>query len=115
MIDYQATLYDPIYAAIGVDATLTPAVGDPVVIVVIDKSAGVEIPTKADSEMQTMLPAAIVRMVEITAAGLSRAAVKDAALLMNGKNWVVDSSLPKPSPAGELDGELYLILSEADA
>lgn len=111
MTDYQAQLYDPVYAVLGVDATLTPDGGTAIGIVAIDKSAGVALP--GDSEVETLVPAAVVRMAELAGNEVTAADTKGAALVMNGKNWTVDACRPKPSPNGEADGELYLILSEA--
>lgn len=110
-MDYQATLYNPIYAAIGVPCTMTIA-GVAYEVRVLDKTAGVAVGT--NTEVQTVEPAAVVRAPELSDKGIpSVAALKGAILEFNGRRWRVRNWQPKPSPRGEDDGEVYLFLSGA--
>ncbi|PSJ55765.1 head-tail joining protein [Pseudaminobacter soli (ex Li et al. 2025)] len=107
-MDWQALLYGPNYAVFGVPATLIIEDGPTLTLTVIDKTTGVEVGGSVD--VQTVLPAATVRATEL--ASIDLADLEDAKLTFNGKTWRVDSHLPKPSPKGEADGEIYLFLSE---
>jgi hypothetical protein len=111
-VDFQTLLYDPNYLIFGVEATITPRDSvTPHSVTVIDKTQGVEV-VAGDSDMQTIRPAARVRMQNITAAGLTRAMLRRASFVMNGKNWRIESSQPLASPNGENEGELMLLLVE---
>lgn len=116
-MDYASLLYDPVYSVLGVPATLTLEDERTFSVTVLDKTAGVEVGGFQDNRerasyatVQTVLPAAVVRASEF--AGIDLADLEDAALAFNGKTWRVKSYQPKPSPKGEADGELYLLLSE---
>lgn len=108
MVDWVAH-YDRIYGRLGVAAVLeTPqAILE---LTVIDKTAGVE--TGDGVSVSTVRPAAAVRMNELSVLGVAREHLIGAAISFNGGEWEVKSTAPRPSPAGESAGELYLILSE---
>lgn len=114
-MDYQATLYDPIYSVQGVDATLTlegalaPLTG----LTVLDKTGGVDVGSN-EMNVQTILPAAVLRVVELTARGVDVDSLPRAVLEFNDSTWRVKSYRPKPSPKGERDGEVYLILEQME-
>ena len=108
-MDYQALLYNPVYSVLAVDAVLhmsTP-LGD-VPLTVIDKTAGVTLNQAVD--VQTVLPVATVRAPELAAAGVDLADIDGKTLTLNGKDWRVASLETKPSPNGEGDGEIFLVL-----
>lgn len=107
-IAYQAQLYDPIYDAIGVSAELTSSAGATATVTVIDKTTGIAVADKA--MIETVLPVAVVRAVELASAGITREDLKDGTVTFNGASWRVKSTRPKPSPKGEADGEIMLIL-----
>ena len=106
-MDYQALLYGPIYRTFGVGATLALDAGA-VALTVLDKTAGVTVGQAV--EVQTVLPAAIVRATELAAAGVARAGLDGRQLAFNGKTWRIASWHAEPSPNGEDDGEVYLFL-----
>lgn len=108
-MDYQALLYGPVYGALGVDAVLHMGspLGD-VALVAIDKTAGLTITQGID--VQTVAPAATLRAAELIAAGVALEDIDGKTLTLNGKNWLVASLQPSPSPNGEDDGEILLIL-----
>lgn len=118
-MDYQSLLYDPAYELFGVAAELTPpgwtAGAD---LTVLDKSAGVVVSggdgaAAAGYEIDAVRPAAIVRAVELSASGIVAGDDLDgAALTMNGRTWRIEAHMPKPSPLGEGDGEILMILVE---
>lgn len=111
-MDYQALLYDPIYARLGVAATLTPVEpGLSVSLTVVDKTAGIEV-TLGDAAIQSVKPAAAVRMVELADNDLEPEDVDGGTIAFNGKTWTVQGFMLKPSPKGENDGEVLLFLSE---
>ncbi len=112
-IDWQTTLYDPIYAAVGVAASITPLEsGIPVSgLTALDKTAGVAV-TLGNIEAQSVLPAAIFRMAELIENELSEQDLDGGTVTFNGKTWKIKSHQLKPSPYGEMDGEVYLFLAE---
>jgi hypothetical protein len=113
-MDYQSLLYDPIYDVIGVEARLVAAPGHPpVTVTVIDKTAGLPLVGDGGMEIETVRPAAMVRVAELIARGLCREAIDGGTVAFSCKCWKIESSRPAPSPKGERDGELMLILSEA--
>lgn len=111
MIDFSALLYDPIYAVLGVPALLTPATdASEIPLTVIDKTEGVAIDEGNGISISTIKPAAIVRMSEISAQGMTRSDLKQGSIWFNDRVWTIVATQPKPSPNGA--GELYLILQE---
>ncbi|TPN44870.1 hypothetical protein [Mesorhizobium sp. B1-1-7] len=119
-MDWQALLYAPIYATLGVEAVLTVACGDPPIktgadggpLLVLDKTASyvTGIGGRFQAEVMTVTPSAIVRAVDLVE--IDREKLHDAELVFNGKTWLIDTFAPKPSPNGEADGELLLFLKD---
>jgi hypothetical protein len=115
-MDYGALLYGPVYAALGAPAQLTLVEGEPPLLVTaIDKTAGVEVATSGSFDVLTIKPAAAVRVRELAALGVALADLDESTLSLNGRLWRVRSHMLKPSPKGELEGEVFLILSDEDA
>ena len=109
--------YAAIYDALGVDATITLAETDEIKSVrVIDKTAGMEIADnqqrRDDVLMSTIHPVCAVRATELVAQGIALSGLKGSTIVFNGTTWRVENRRAKPSPNGELDGEIYLILTE---
>jgi len=109
-MDYQALLYNPIYAIQGVPAVLTLADSEYEDLTILDKTAGVDI--GEDVNIQTIRPVGVLRVAELTARGVSVDSLEGARIAFNGLSWEVTSYRVKPSPKGERDGEVYLILSD---
>jgi hypothetical protein len=109
MIDWQALHYDPIYSVLGVDATLSSSGGTSATVVVIDKTAGLPI-ADARTQIDTIRPVADVRARELEAAGIAVSDLPEGTIDLNGQTWRIKSYLPRPSPGGESDGEIRLIL-----
>jgi hypothetical protein len=114
-MDYTAILYDPLYASFGTDAVIRCLYSVAFPIRAIDCTSGIEVTEGSGIDVKTIRPAAIVRMRELTALGLGREDLEDAALELHDKLWRVKASMPKPGPQGEANGELYLFLIEDDA
>lgn len=114
MLDPFTMSLNATYLALGVSATLTltSTSAEPLTIRVIDKSAGVEVGDQP--QVQTLRPAAAVRMYELTAKGVTQDDLEGALLEFSGGTWLIESFLPKPNPkTGEAGGELYLLIVAA--
>jgi len=107
--DYSALLYDPVYAELGVSATLTAGAMAAVEITVIDdtRSKG---HTSSNLETRSVGPGVYVRIPELTAKGIARSAYEGALLTFSGRNWIVRSHEIRGSPNGEDLGEVRLFL-----
>lgn len=109
-MNWTGLLYDPCYAAFGVDATTDIDVDDPT-LRVIDKTAGLE--DGGAVSVDTVLPGATVRAAEVQAKGMTKNTLDRCKITFNDSTWTVVAVRPKPSPGGEMDGEYYLVLEEA--
>lgn len=109
MMDYQANLYDPIYSVLGVSASVSSAGGQSATVTAVDKTAGILIPD-ARTQIDTIRPVAMVRTRELEGAGILVADLPEGSITLNGGTWRIKSYQPRPSPLGELDGEIMLIL-----
>lgn len=113
-MDFQSLLYSPLYEHFGVDATIRCLYSDAFTIRVIDQTSGVEVSDSGNLDIKTIRPAAVIRVPDLTALGLSRIDLEDAAIEIHEKLWIIKATMPKPSPAGEELGELYLFLIEEE-
>lgn len=110
MVDWQVH-YNTIYNTLGVDAVLTVQSTDGTFdLTVIDKTGGIQV--SDDPTVASIKPAAVVRAYELTGHGLNRDDLNGASISFNGASWDIKASMPRPSPAGEQNGEVYLILSD---
>ena len=108
MIDYQTVLYDPIYEALGVPATLISAGGATASISVIDKTTGVALSDRMNVE--SIRPVARVRTAELVSAGIAAGDLPESQLSFNGATWRVKAARLMPAPTGQTTGETMLIL-----
>lgn len=108
MIDWQAH-YDPIYNTLGVPATVASSGGQSAAVIVIDKTAGLPI-TDPRTQIDTIRPVVDVRARELQSTGIIVSDLPEGTIMVNGQIWRIKSYLPKPSPGGEFDGEIRLIL-----
>ena len=101
--------YNAIYSSLGVPATLASAGGSSGSITAIDKTAGYN---SADFRtlVDTVRPLACVRAYELAAAGVALQDLPEGSITLNGKTWRIKSFRYRPSPAGEADGEVELVL-----
>ncbi|MET4240312.1 hypothetical protein [Bradyrhizobium sp. RT10b] len=109
-MDYQAALLNPIYMTVGVACTLTIGANSHDVTA-LDKTVGTLL-TFTNGGIETVVPAAVVRMRELAALGIAPDDVDGATLALNGLTWTVNAHEMKPSPKGEADGEVYLLLKK---
>jgi hypothetical protein len=106
-VDYQALLYGPTHSLLGVPASVRLGNTD-YSLTALDKTAGMVV--GSGLEIQSVLPAAVVLVSELASQGLTPEQLDGQQLTMNGKVWVISSTRARPSPNGEADGELLLIL-----
>ena len=107
---------DQIYFDFGVAAILTPGTGtgaDPVAVMAIDKTEGLELTDQ--NGLQTIRPAASIRMSQLTDAGIAHAELDNGSLALTDKTWRIHSHLLRPTPDGELKGEVILFLLDESA
>lgn len=116
MVQFSKVLFAPVHKVIANPVTLTvsgtdyPQPGQPP-LGFIEKTDGIDIPGLTDIE--TTLPAAVARVANLTALGLTVDDLDGNNLLMNGKDWTIKSHKLFPSPNGEEDGEVFCFLEEA--
>lgn len=107
---------DEIYADFGVSATLTAGTGTGATglsVTAIDKTEGLTLTDQ--NGLQTIRPAACVRMSELTAAGIAHADLETGSLALPAKTWRIHSHMLRPTPDGELKGEVILFLMDETA
>ena len=73
-------------------------------------TAGIEVGDHVG--VKSIQPAAVVLATSIAENGLTRGDLEGATLELAAKFWRVKATMPKPSPVGEAQGEIYLILEE---
>lgn len=114
MVDYSALLYDPVYAQIGVPATLTAAgtAGEVELTVIDDTRPSTH--TSSTLEVRSVGPGAFARIPELDGKGIAREDYQDAVLAFNGRSWVVRSYELRGSPNGEDLGEVRFLLKVAE-
>jgi hypothetical protein len=113
-LNYTATVLGPIYSLIGTTTQFVLNDDSIIELVALDKTSGVEV-TDNTIDVSTIRPACSIRMADLVALEKAPEDLMEAVLEMNGVSWEVKSYFPRPSPAGERDGELYLILMESSA
>jgi hypothetical protein len=116
-IDYSALLFDPIYAELGVPATITVGIAAAVNITVIDDTKPKALPVAAGTQAAAVRgvgPGAFARAYELAAKGIAdHDDYADAVLAFNGRTWVVRAWDLIGSPMGEDWGEVRFLLKEA--
>ena len=110
---FGAPLYDPVYAGIGVPATMTAGARVDVPLTVIDDTRPKQVPS-GSGDVRSAGPGAFARIPELTANGIAREDYIDAVLTFNGRAWTVRSYDLMGNPNGEDEGEVHLFLSGSD-
>ncbi len=126
-IDYSALLYDPVYNALGVPATLTILTDEIVfqqnvfqsnvfsgglmtaMITVIDDTRA-KTNVSGPLEVRGVGPGAFARVPELTEKGADRAYYDGSSLTFNGQTWIVRSHELRGSPNGEDQGQVRFLL-----
>lgn len=106
-MDWNAALYDPIYASLGTIAELDLGSDGTVALTVIDKGRQASM---FDPTMQTTLPCVDVRRKELAENGVDLTFLKRAQITFNGKQWTISHFEYRPGPQGEASGEVRLVL-----
>ena len=114
MIDYSADLYDPVYAELGVPATLTAGTAGEITLTVIDDTRP-KTNTSGTVEVRSVGPGAYARIPELADNGIERDDYMDAVLSFNGRTWVVRSYELRGSPNGEDVGEVRFLLKAIES
>jgi hypothetical protein len=114
-IDYSALLYDPVYAELGVVASLTAAgTAGEIALTVIDDTRP-KMTASSGVEVRSVGPGAFARIPELAAKGIARDDYVNATLAFNGRNWVVRSYELRGSPNGEDLGEVRFLLKAIES
>ena len=113
-VDYQTLLYGPIFELTGVEALLHRPAGDPVPLLMLDKTTGVPM-SEGDRGIQTVRPVAVVRANDLVEREIEYGSLRRSRLDLNDVTWRIATYYPKPSPRGERDGEIWLILERPPA
>jgi len=105
-IDFNTDCYDPVYAELGVPATMTVAGVGAVTLTVLDKTRRKTV-TSGNVEVNSIGPGVKVRMAELAANGITSSNWDGALLAFNGRNWIVRHGDPLGSPNGEDIGQVW--------
>lgn len=115
LVDFDFLLFEQCsYTIYGVAVVLTldDTSGTTVDLTAIDETAGTEVLDRAG--VATILPAAAVRAVELAEKNVALVDLSGASLALNGKTWGVVRHGYRPTPNGEGQGEILLVLDESD-
>ena len=104
-IDYSALLYDPVFSALGVPATLTAGTAGEIEITVIDDTRP-KITANGVVDVRGVGPGAFARVPELTSKGIARDDYDGATLTFNGRTWLVRAHDMQGSPNGEDFGKV---------
>ena len=110
-IDYSALLYNPVYAELGVPATLLTTGAIQVEITVIDDTRPKAL-TGGGVEVLSVQPGAFARIPELAEKGIVRDDYRDASVTFNGRTWIVEAFELRGNPNGEDLGEVRFLLIE---
>jgi len=108
MIDYNAILYDPVYAELGVPAMMTHTAGVSEITVIDDTRT--KSLTTGSLETKSVGPGAFARVPELTSLGVDRSDYDGSLLSFNGRIWAIRSHELRGSPNGEDQGEVRFLL-----
>jgi hypothetical protein len=100
-------LFNPVYDAVSVPATLVTA-ASAFAVAVIDKTAGVALSDRMNVE--SIRPIVRVRTAELAANGIDVGDLPNSEITFNGATWRIKAYRQMPAPTGEMTGETMLIL-----
>lgn len=107
LLNYNALMLDPNYLIHGVSAELRIESAVITGLTVIDKTTSVDTGQRG-VDVEVLSPHCVVRYKELTDAGVARDSLRQAVIAFNDQVWRITSAKPRPTPGGELDGELML-------
>jgi hypothetical protein len=115
-MDYSGLLYDPVYAALGVPATLSMGTAGEFALTVIDNTRAKSNTTTASSgvDVRSVRAGAFVRVPELMQNGISPDQYRGSILTFNGRSWIVQNHEMSGSPNGEDLGQVLLLLRPVD-
>lgn len=110
-MSFQDLLYSPIYNSfLCSDATFRPPIGGTTKSLrVFDATTGIPIPDTR-TQIETVRPVCFVRAAELTQKSIALADLPESLITFNGNTWRIKANRAIPSPSGEADGEIMLIL-----
>lgn len=112
LVDFDALINQTTQTVFGNAAVLTPSgSAGPLELTAIFGNMPMADPNGV--HVDTIKPVAAVRLAVLVAGGLSTADLPGARLDINGAAWRVESFVLDPTPNGEGDAEVTLILIEA--
>jgi hypothetical protein len=104
------TMYDNIYDSfIATDAMLVSSSGKTIKVRATDETKGTVIPG-APGQVETVRPTCRVRLSELDVAGIDVGDLPDGSISFNNQSWIIKATQMRPSPEGELAGEIMMIL-----
>ena len=112
-IDYSAMLYDPVYAEVGVPATLSAGTAGEITLTVIDRTKPKTV-ANGSAQVQTAEPIAFARVPELVGNGIVSDDYVGAELTFNGRTWTVRSYELEGNPNGEDAGQVRFLLKAAN-
>ncbi len=107
-LELRDLLFGPQYATWGVPATLTVN-GTDFAIQAIDQTVGVVLPG-ALAEIETVRPVASILAGDLADLAIGPDDVDGGTIALNAKTWRINTHRMMPTPAGEADGEIWLLL-----
>lgn len=111
-LNYTNILYEPIYNALGVQVEIACLFGAKYTLTAIDKTSGVEI-GNSSVDVGTVRPVMALRASELKDLGLRPQDLEEGIATLNGREWTIKTTILRPSPNGENDGEIYAVLMDA--
>lgn len=103
------------YASYGQTIGFThPQTNLPVAIRMIDMTKGVEI-GEGPAKIPTVAPSLTVMTADLTSLDLTPVNLNGVEFTINGVTWQVTAYAPHPSPWGLEFGEIYFLVTEANA
>ena len=111
MINWDTLVHAKNHAILGVPAVLRiDDWAEDISLTAIDRTSGISVGDISDTGVETLQPAAAVRVKDLNAAGLNVDDIATGTIEMNGTLWRIIAPAPRPAPTGEGEGELLLLL-----
>jgi len=108
-LDWDKLVNKKNHEILGVPATLRiDDWAEDINLTAIDRTSGISI--EGEAGVETIQPAAAIRVQDITAAGMTVDDIATGTIKFNGTVWRIIAPAPRPAPSGEGDGELLLLL-----
>lgn len=106
-MDYRALLFGPMYATWGVPAVLSLDAGT-FDVTAIDRTTGAAL--AGPVMVETVRPHAVLLRGDLDDQGILLGQLDGGTVALNGKTWRIMGHQSRPSPNGEAEGEVALML-----